>query len=341
LRQDNNLKSLVRGILQRLGALLQQGKWLLLCATEYQMRTNALTATHIAQRKYDPGVDMDQDSISSVSDSDYSTDNEDDSQRRRIPKIRMFIQQIADQIRSLHEVSSLLRRPTVTNKFIRSLNAGPETTTLQGLDHLHLNDAFRLFDDNHILEKVLQWRGLSKNLQSLNFSDEVMASFSNAVNHQEIEDIRWFCQRLARANTRRREQLQYWKEHPYDPEHDVTSTNLVGDLDITRGIVTLEGQKEDSRSQVSTLKPVGPHVLLKGSKSVISKQSFSTVARSDVHDTRTNIRPRTVYTPTVVGQDHAISVPGPPRTKDGETTFPCPYCGTTLDSKDMSRQLWT
>ncbi|KAI3318819.1 hypothetical protein HD806DRAFT_511072 [Xylariaceae sp. AK1471] len=321
LRHDNDLKSLVRGILQRLKVLLEQ-------------------ATHIAQRKYNPGRDTDQDSISSVSDSDYSTDNEDESQRRKMPKVRLFVQQIADQIRSLHEISSLLRRPTVTNKFIRSINVGLEATTLQGLGNLHLNGAFGLFDDNHIIEKVLQWRGLAKSLKGVKFSDEDVARVSNALIHREIEDIRWFCQRLARANTRRREQLWYWKNHPYDPKQIATSANLVGDLGITRGIVPLEGQKEDSRSQVSTLKPPDPHILHSIPKSVLSKQSFSTVALSDVHDTGTNTRPRTIYAPTAIGQDRTISVPGPPRTKDGEMTFPCPYCGMALESKDMNRQLW-
>ncbi|KAI8632051.1 hypothetical protein F5Y19DRAFT_422956 [Xylariaceae sp. FL1651] len=321
LRRDNDLRLLVRGILQRLKVLLQQ-------------------ATHIAQRKYNPAQDIDQDSISSVSDSDCSTDNEDASQRRKMPKIRLFVQQIADQIRSLHDISSLLRRPTVTNKFIRSVNVEPKITTLQGLDDLHLDGAFELYDAKHILEKVLQWRGLGKSTQSINFYDEAVSPVNNAPNHQEIEYIQWFCQRLARANTRRREQLQYWKRHPYGPKQIVTNANVMRDLNITQGIVPLKRQEEDLRSQASTLKPLDPHVSHEGPKSVLSKQSFSTVALSDVHDTMTNTRPRTTYAPTAVGQDRAISVPEPPRTKYTEITFPCPYCGTILSSESTTKQLW-
>ncbi|KAI1747739.1 hypothetical protein F4782DRAFT_416022 [Xylaria castorea] len=97
LRHGKDLKSLVCGILQRLEILLQQ-------------------ATCISRRKYDPGREMDQDSISSVSDSDCSTHIDDGSQRCIKPKIRLVLQQTVEQIRSLHEISSLLRRPTITDK---------------------------------------------------------------------------------------------------------------------------------------------------------------------------------------------------------------------------------
>ncbi|KAJ2990938.1 hypothetical protein NUW58_g2713 [Xylaria curta] len=211
LRQDSNLKLLVLGILQRLKLLLWQ-------------------ATHIAQRKYDVGGDVDHGSVSSVTDSDYSTDDEDESQRRTMPKIRLLVQHIADQIRSLHEISSLLRRPTVTNKSIHSINTGVEEITLQGSDHVPLNRAFEVFDNNHILEKVLQWRGLSKSLRHITFSEENVAPASNVSSYQEVEGIRWLCERLAKANTRRREQLQYRKHHPYNSKQIVANAKLIGDL---------------------------------------------------------------------------------------------------------------
>ncbi|RWA09194.1 hypothetical protein EKO27_g5903 [Xylaria grammica] len=261
---------------------------------------------------------MDQDSISSVTDSDYSTENDDESERRKMPKICLYFQQIVEQIGSLHEISSLLRRPTVTNKFIRSTNLGLEATTLQGSGTIDLNSAFGIFDNSHILEKVTQWRGLGKSLQSVVFSDEAVALVSDTLDYPEVRDIRWFCQRLARANTRRREQLQYWKTHPYDPAQVMTSANSIVNVHVA--------QVEDSRSQVSTLKPSNPHVSHEGPKSIVSKQSFSTVAVSDVQDAGTNVRPRTVYAPTVTGKDRPISIPRPPKTKDGETNFPCPYC---------------
>ncbi|KAI1822191.1 hypothetical protein F4861DRAFT_410031 [Xylaria intraflava] len=324
LRHDDELKSLVRDILQRLKGLLQQ-------------------AMYIAERKYDPEDDMDRDSISSVSDSDYSTDDGDEPQHHRIPKIRLLVRQIADQIRSLHDISSLLRRPTVSDKFIRSKKADPKAATLQEPDRFYPDGIFGIFDYNHIFEKVLQWRGLNKSLQNVDFSIEDGAPVGNALNNQQIEDIGWLCQRLARANTKRREQLQYWKSHPYESKQSFTGIEPDSEIDLdilVRGITPVKRQKdEESRSQVSTIKPPDPHVLHEGPKSILSKQSFSTVAFSDVHDTGTNIRARTIYAPTAIGQDRAISVPGPPK-MDQDTNFRCPYCGMSLGSEYSKRQLW-
>ncbi|UPK98937.1 hypothetical protein LCI18_009872 [Fusarium solani-melongenae] len=99
--------------------------------------------------------------------------------------------------------------------------------------------------------------------------------------------------------------------------------------------------KEESGSQASTLKQPSFMFPRPGAKSTMSKQSFSTAAISDVHDTKTNARPRTVYAPTNVGQDRSNAVPDLPKTRDGKKTFPCPYCGMTLESSEMqNRQSW-
>lgn len=279
------------------------------------MRTNVATATPIADRKHNPARDADQDSVSSVSDSDCSTDNEGEPQCRKIPKIRLFLNQIKEQIRSLYEISSLLRRPTVTDKFIHSKKADLEASTLPGLDNIDLSAAFQSFDSDHILEKMRRWRSFGASPKRDHLSEEGAALVGNVFSFQEMEDVGWFCRRLAKANTRRREQLGYWEDHPYNLKPTVTDDSL----------------------NETALKRSDPN---EKPMSVLSKQSFSTVALSDVHDTRTNIRPRTVYAPTVIGQDRAISVPWIPKTRDDEMTFPCPYCGMTLESRGMTRQLW-
>jgi hypothetical protein len=69
-------------------------------------------------------------------------------------------------------------------------------------------------------------------------------------------------------------------------------------------------------------------------------KSFSTAAVSDIHDTKTNVRPRTVYAPTAIGKGRSNSVPDPPKIEIG-TTFSCPYCGMTLEPSEMqNRQSW-
>jgi hypothetical protein len=256
-----------------------------------------------------------------------------------MPKIRLLVQQMLEQIRSLYDLSSLLRRPKTADKYIRSVTSKLSTATLSDSDTLPLSVGFSSSDESHIAEKVLQWRGLTKSGRSVEFEDEDVAPVGQGLTSDWVEDIPWFCQRLARANTRRREQLQYWTDHPYDPKQDATNTARLATPDLAQ--VPTERGKQESRSQVSTLKPPNPSLQREGPGSAVSKQSFSTAAVSDIHDTKTNVWPRTVYAPTSIGQGRSNSVPDPPKTANENATIPCPYCGMTLESSEMhNRQSW-
>lgn len=310
------------------------------------LSSNLASATSIAERKYDLLAGSDCDSISSVSaDSDSGTDDDEDAdgqhERRSMPKIRLLVQQIVGQIRSLYDLSSLLRRPSIADKYIRSVSSKLNTSTLSDSDALPLSVGFRTSDESHVAEKVLQWRGLTKSGLAVKFEEEEPAPTGNNSTSDGMEDILWFCQRLARANTRRREQLQYWTAHPYDPEKDVPSAAQLPSQDLADVLVKQIEVAQESRSQMSTLKPPDGNLLRTGPRSAVSKQSFSTAAVSLVHDTKTNVRPRTVYAPTAIGKGRSNSVPDPPKAKDGLSTFPCPYCGMTLEFSEMrNRQSW-
>ncbi|RYP52482.1 hypothetical protein DL768_002309 [Monosporascus sp. mg162] len=300
LRHDDELKYLVEDILARLSALLRQ-------------------ATSIARKKYGPVVGSEHDSISSAgTDSDFSSDDIGECQSRRAPKICLLVQQIFEQIRSLFDLSSLLRRPNIADEYISSIPSKSDSAALGDSDTLPLSVGFSSSDENHVLEKVLQWRGLTKSSRSFEFEDENVAAIGKAPTSARIEDTLWFCQRLARANTRRREQLQYWIDHPCDSKQDATNV-----------------------TQRETLNPAQIPVSHQGPKSALSKQSFSTAAISAFLDTRMDVRPRAVYAPTVIGQSRSNYVPDPPNTENGKVTFSCPYCGTMLDSTEaQNRQSW-
>ncbi|KAH0560048.1 hypothetical protein GP486_003435, partial [Trichoglossum hirsutum] len=316
LRHDDELKHLVQAILTRLRALLGQGK------------------------KYDLVIESDHNSVSSVSDdSDSNPDYDSEHQRQRMPKIRLLVQQIPEQIRSLYDLSSLLRRPKIADKYIRSVNSKPNTAMLSDLDTLPLSVCLSGFDESHVAEKVLQWRGLTKCGRSFEFNDEDVAPVGQGLIGDRVADTPWFCQRLARANTRRREQLQYWNDHPYDPKQGATNVARPTAPGLARA--SAKRERQEPRSQASTLKQPDSNTLREGPTSTVSKQSFSTAAVSDIHDTKTNVRPRTVYAPTAVGLGQSNSVPDPPKLADENATFPCPYCGTTLESSEMqNRQSW-
>ena len=128
--------------------------------------------------------------------------------------------------------------------------------------------------------------------------------------------------RLALANTRRREQLQYWEKHPQDAAEGV-------------------------RSEAALLKSAIPPTESKPTQSLgipsgTSKQTFSTVALSAVNDNETfSGRPRTIYQESLQGASDHLRVPDIPKVLFGQTSFECPYCHTQLEVQTMrKRQLW-
>ncbi|KAJ6028159.1 C2H2 type zinc finger domain protein [Penicillium herquei] len=314
LRYDDELKNVVRGILIRLGALLEQ-------------------ATRIIQRESD--AEESDGSLSSVS---AESDSDGEVQPiKRIPRIRLLVQQILAQIRSLFDLSSLLRRPKLAGRYITSVNTKTKEMIIN-TDRVPLITAFASLDESHILEKVLQWRGLTKSGRYIEFDEEETAPVNQTFNAGHIEDIPWFCERLARANTRRREQLQHWTDHPYDPTREVTNAiDAISEPDpefsARKGKGVLKNQESASQAQGRSIQSQAP-------KSTTSK-AFSLANRSDVFDTKTNTRPRTVYAPTTIGQGRSNSVPDPPKTIEGGIFFTCPYCQMKLDSSEMKdRQSW-
>ncbi|KAJ5721902.1 C2H2 type zinc finger domain protein [Penicillium malachiteum] len=314
LRYDDELKSLVRGILIRLGALLDQ-------------------VTRIIQRESD--ADESDGSLSSVS---AESDSDGKVQPpKRIPRIRLLVQQILAQIRSLFDLSSLLRRPKLAGRYITSVNTKAKERMIS-VDTLPLATAFTSLDESHILEKVLQWRGLTKSGRDIEFEGEEVAPVNQTFNAGHIEDISWFCERFARANTRRREQLQHWTDHPYDVTREVTNAiDAISEPDpefsARKGQRLLKDEESASQAQGRSIQSQAP-------KSTTSK-AFSLANRSDVFDTKTNTRSRTIYAPTTIGQGRSNSVPDPPKTIEEDIFFTCPYCKMKLDSSEMkNRQSW-
>lgn len=267
-----------------------------------------------------------------------------------MPKICFLVQEITGQIKSLYDLSSWLRQPKVADKYIRSVNSRSVGQPSGDSDIITLSTGFRDPDEKHVVEKITQWRGLSKADRGVPFDDEEAAHPKGCATgegvdviatREGVEDVMWFCERLARANTRRREQLQYWNAHPYDPKRDVGNTLQPCPPGPSTAPVRQVEEAQEVRSQTSTLKPADPTFSRPGPKSVVSKQSFSTAAVSLVHDTKTNVRPKTVYAPTAIGKARSTSVPDPPKASGDSHVFPCPYCGMSLEYSEMqNRQSW-
>jgi hypothetical protein len=241
-----------------------------------------------------------QDSSSSSSDTDSS--QEPRSSYPRKSDFQRLVSAIFSHVRSLYKISVLLRRPSIQNKFIRSVSKDQNVSY------------FAHWDKVHIAEKMYQW------------------ALGQGHRYEEPIDIRNpLVSRLGGANTRRREQLKYWQKHPDQP----TSINVTAQPAAIKPAPQIQPSKEIP----SVPEDVERHT---AAPSKDTKQSFSTVAESVLNDNETYTgRPKTIYEPSTNGVSHSLRVPDAPRPSPGNPTFDCPYCFTRLDTKTMQqRQLW-
>ncbi|KAI1174913.1 hypothetical protein F4777DRAFT_598900 [Nemania sp. FL0916] len=294
---DGKIEPLVRGILRRLRLLLGKAK-------------------QIGERKDDPGQDPDSDFTSSGGDSDSSTGTEEISQQHKTPKFRILFLRITDEIRSLHEISLLLRRPAVRDEFIRSGNSSVEETSLGSLDNGHPSAVFRAFDEKHVSEKVLQWRRRSRRSQRLNPLNEATAPVDDMFRHDDIEDVQWFCQRLGRANSKRRERLKHWKQYPYSPERVATTAEEAAE---TRNNPVYAHSIADAHD-ITELQ-----VLHSRAISVLSKVSNADVALFNLDFVHHQI-----HSLAAMCQDGNLRPSMLSELRPAVKTFICPYCGMTL-----------
>lgn len=304
----------------------------------------------MVDRGSDLSNEYDSDSESSASwesarselDSDSLSGDETDL---KVPKIQLLIGQIADQVTSLYDLSALLRRPMVTNRYISSTSPRKGKDVMS--DVIPLSISFTHADEQHVIEKILQWRALNKSGLKLEFPNEVPKGYRIETDNT-VEDIAWFCQRLARGNTRRREQLQYWSDNPCGGSKiskDVAKATIV-ELPQT---AACQGAKtnvpKSINSQISTIKQPGLGPDHDGTRRIPmsepSRQGFSAAALSVIQDDRTHTRALTVYSRTTTSQRESNFLQGPPSTAIGSVNFPCPYCGAVLQSDYMKQgQNW-
>jgi hypothetical protein len=174
-------------------------------------------ARNIAEKTYVSVAESDLDSESGEStDSGSEFQDEMNHNRKRIPKICILVRLMQAQIRSLYDVSSLLRRPMVKDKYIRSHT---DRKNREIVDETSLHYHFRPFDMDYVWEKIRQWH------RQTNSERHNVASSDQQISTTSIENNSWFLERLGTANNRRREQIQYWKTYMVESTHPL-SPNL-------------------------------------------------------------------------------------------------------------------
>jgi hypothetical protein len=147
-------------------------------------------------------------------------------------------------------------------------------------------------------------------------------------NTQEEDESYTIISRLARANTRRREQLRYWERHPFSRkvEEVASVTNKEPRLPL-RGLDLTKGN-DTERAKSLTSNP--------------TIHSFSTVAKSAIDETQTiSGRPRTVYAASVATGRQSARVPDILKAALKDDQVECPFCHAMLASATIkTRMSW-
>ncbi|KAF4454296.1 C2H2 type zinc finger domain protein [Fusarium austroafricanum] len=292
-------------------------------------------------------LDPDIDNFSS-SESDYwSSDSSDKHvfKTRQRSKIAVLMTHVYEQVKLLYHLDALLRRPQISNRYLKS------TDRYRGVS------AFEKYDYQHIEEKHRQWiqssnqsRGHQSDDRIDELSPEVLIAHKSLIQvpksfeaepsasqddlrlrevNREQDQAHIIISRLAQANTRRREQLRYWERHPHCERHQEDSPVSGKGPRIPR----LGFERGRDRSTP-------------GDKSLTSipttAHSFSTVAASAIDETQTDPgRPRTVYEASVGPGQQSARVPDIPKVAYTDEQFECPYCHTMLESSLIrNRMSW-
>ena len=246
-----------------------------------------------------------------------SSEEDDDSgvetPHLKLPKLSVVFRHMTEDINSLYQMSLLLSHPGFTRRYLHSTGENeydPRVASYANYDLRHIEEKLREWNlprkqiDRNVAPKILEQRAAEDNM----FSKE----------HKII------AQRLARANTKRREQLLYWSLHPDRPSAVVC---LSEDTDTPpNAAIPLDSADAESRAPRSTM----------------TKESFSTVAASDLCGTQSTAGPaRTIYVESIAGNKRSNRVPNIPVDAKESSSFDCPYCHTTLESAKMqTRNEW-
>lgn len=233
---------------------------------------------------------------------------------------------------SLLQISLLIRQPGYERKYLHS--TGTTDTSLAVA-------SFAEFDLIHVAEKLRSWRQTRKVLDS----EETSRAANPMGGMEALEDFSHtqaaLVQRLAKANTRRREQLRYWVKYP-DRANDLTEEILIKVNASASGLTRNEPDVGSAvlKSNAMALQSIdlkdGPYRM---SESIKTRDTFSTRIESDVYGRLTATRiPHVQYEKSIMGNKRTNQVPRIPRIATESTSFECPCCHGRISVSRMRRR---
>jgi hypothetical protein len=233
---------------------------------------------------------------------------------------------------SLLQISLLIRQPGYERKYLHSTGTTNTRSTVAG---------FADCDLLHVVEKLRSWRQTRKVLDS----EEASRAADPMGGMEALEDFSdtqaTLVQRLAKANTRRREQLRYWVKYP-DRANDLTKEILVG---ANASASCLTRNKPDVGSEIlnSNATALQSTDLIdrpyRMSESIKTRDTFSTRIELDVYGKSTATRISHVqYEKSIMGNKRTNQVSRIPRIATEATSFERPCCHGRISVNRMRRR---
>lgn len=272
-------------------------------------------------------LSADQEPPSSLtSDSDYTTDGEvaaadrlPPRPRPRVSRLSILQSHISEQVKLLYHYSAILRRPRLNGRYLHSKSRDDDEES-----------SIAYYEYSHVRQKLTDWarsQAIEPRPIEKDFFEE-----NQSIHEYREEELEGLCMRLARANTRRRQQLRYWSRHPFRPPGGEKESNLT----------------ENEETEARSLAAGSEH---RSFKSVPTVRTFSSVAKSAIVETQIEDGPsRTVYATSAAdsvaesaAQNHQKSrrIPKVSTESHLAPTFECPYCHMVLESAAMhDRMTW-
>ncbi|KAK2768772.1 hypothetical protein FQN54_000628 [Arachnomyces sp. PD_36] len=228
------------------------------------------------------------------------SEEEDFSSYQTEPLTKTYLDNITTTIDRLYSLSFKIRNPAMRiglSKALKYTEVDPDTGVnlieeYASLDQSHLAELFRSFGHR---------------------------SPDNLKNH-------YLVQRLARANTRRRQQFRYWRKrkvkyekYPKPVEGALGNPQNLN-IQMERDLRIVDGPRS-APSLPSTATALNPaQVKLEDDSSIISTTTFLIMA-----DEKSG--------------DH-VSIPPPPAIDSDTKEFECPYCFTICPRKTITKKVW-
>ena len=248
----------------------------------------------------------DQDSASSISsssdpDSDEAGLADNDRPRPRRTNFQDVVASIFEHIRSLYELSALLRRPSVPNKYIRSISKDQGISHFTYWDQAHVQNKFR--DAEAYLVRRL---GLAntRRRQQLKYWERYPDT-SESYKPQAMLHPQRTSQSL----------LEFRPKSLTGPQpHQLAGEPVI----TTKPSQSLGSPSQTTRQSFSTV-------------------ALSAINDDEVSAGRA----RTVYEPSAQSGACSLRVPDLIKVSEGASSFSCPFCFVTLDLQRMQkRHLW-